>query len=69
MGASVDRRTCLGLLASAPLVMAAGPRRRGYSDADYRRAIVIDGLGAPTDPEGKDGVWRYSARGAAELRQ
>jgi membrane dipeptidase len=65
----MDRRTCLGLLAAAPLAMAAAPRGRGYSDADYRRAIVIDGLGAPTDPDGRDGVWRYSARGAAELRQ
>jgi membrane dipeptidase len=68
-GASMDRRTCLGLLAAAPLAMAASPRGRGYSDADFRRAIVIDGLGSPSDPDGKDGVFRASPRGAAELRQ
>lgn len=65
----MDRRTCLGLLAAAPLAMAAGPRSGGYSDADFRRAIVIDGLGLPSDPDAKDGVFRASPRGAAELRQ
>lgn len=65
----MDRRTCLGLLAAVPLAMAAGPRRRGHGDADYRRAIVIDGLGAPSDPEEREGVPRYSPRGVAEMRQ
>lgn len=65
----MNRRQCLGLLAAAPLAIAASPRRGGYTNADYARAIVIDGLGGPSDPEMKPGVLRMSARGAAELKQ
>ncbi|MFC3711357.1 dipeptidase [Sphingoaurantiacus capsulatus] len=65
----MNRREALGLLAAAPFALAAGPRAKAYSDADFARAIVIDGLGSPTDPEMKPGNWRYSPRGIAEMKQ
>jgi membrane dipeptidase len=39
-----------------------------FTDADYARAIVIDGLGGFGDPYGTADQARFSARGAAELR-
>jgi membrane dipeptidase len=65
----MNRREALGLLAAAPFALAAAPKGRSYGDADYARAIVIDGLGSPTDPEFKPGSWRYSPRGIAELKE
>ncbi|KQT31004.1 hypothetical protein ASG29_15985 [Sphingomonas sp. Leaf412] len=52
-------------LASAPARAAA----TGFPHAAYARAIVLDGLGGFSDPYGKDDDARFSARGAAELRQ
>jgi membrane dipeptidase len=34
---------------------------------DYSRAIVIDGLGGPDDPDGKEGQLKLSPRGRADL--
>jgi membrane dipeptidase len=65
----MNRRRALSLIAAAPFVLAASPRSRAYGDADYARAIVIDGLGSPTDPEMKPGKFAYSPRGIAELKE
>lgn len=40
-----------------------------YSASAYRRTIVVDGLGGFNDPYGAQDQARFSARGAAELRQ
>lgn len=40
----------------------------GLSNADYARAIVIDGQGAVVDPFGKPEDVRFSARALAEIR-
>lgn len=64
----MDRRTCLGLLAAAPLVMPSALRAAIYADRDYAKAIVIDGLGAISDPYGAPTDARLSARAIAELR-
>lgn len=67
----LSRRNLIGTLAALPalspaLGQAATPR---YSDRDYARAIVIDGLGGIGDPYGKPEDRRFSARALAELRQ
>ncbi|MES2054548.1 MAG: membrane dipeptidase [Pseudomonadota bacterium] len=64
----MDRRTALKLIAATPLVFAPSMVRAAeYSDAAWRKAIVIDGLGAPSDPDYVEGRTRYTARGRAEL--
>lgn len=64
----MNRRHALGIIAAAPFALAAAPRSRAYSDTDFSRAIVIDGLGAPTDPDEKSGNLVFSPRGISELR-
>ena len=67
----MNRREALaGGIALAGLVGAsARAAATGFSDAAYAKAIVVDGLGGFGDPYGKDDDVRFSARGAAELRQ
>lgn len=62
---AVARGIALAGLAGAP----ARGTATGFSDAAYARAIVLDGLGGFGDPYGKEDDARFSARGAAELRQ
>ena len=52
-------------LASSRVAAAAG----AFSSADYARAVVIDGLGGFGDPYGTEKDTRFTAKGAAELRQ
>ncbi len=66
----LDRRAFLGTLGAAPIAApAAFARTDGYADADYARAIVIDGLAGLNDPGGDENSLVFSARGAAEQRQ
>ena len=67
----MNRREALaGGIALAGLVGASARAAAiGFSDAAYAKAIVVDGLGGFGDPYGQDGDVRFSARGAAELRQ
>lgn len=62
------RRAVLGAAAA----LAGGATiARGIPQRDrYANAIVIDGLGAPDDPDGKDGAQSapLSSRGAAQIR-
>ncbi len=66
------RRDLLANAAAVAAIAAAGAGRAATPDlneADYRRAIVIDGLGAMDDPGETDpNVTRMSALGAASLK-
>lgn len=45
---NLSRREVMGLMAAAgfsPAAMAAAPKGRGYSEADYRRSMLIDAQG------------------------
>jgi membrane dipeptidase len=55
-------------VAAAAVVPAAARGATGYSDADYRRAIVIDGQGSIADPFAPPDQARLSARAISELR-
>ncbi len=61
-----------GMLAggAAALLLAsrAGAAPAGFDDRFYRKAIVIDGLGAVSDPDFKPGMTRFTPRGLAEMR-
>jgi membrane dipeptidase len=46
----------------------AGAASRGFSDEDYRRAIVIDGLGGVDDPFGAPDTSRLDPRAIANLK-
>jgi membrane dipeptidase len=64
------REAVAGGIALAGLVGAsARAAASGFSDAAYAKAIIVDGLSGFGDPYGKDDDVRFSARGAAELRQ
>jgi membrane dipeptidase len=64
------REMLAGIAATATFGAKAGPARAaaGYDKARYDRAIVIDGLGAPDDLDGKEGVLKLSPKGLAQLR-
>jgi membrane dipeptidase len=64
----MDRRECMTLLASAPLVFAARGTRAGASSNPHHNRIVIDGQGSIADPYSPDGVTRASKRAIDELR-
>jgi membrane dipeptidase len=68
---TMDRRHCLKLLAAAPFAVPSAENVARSADADYPRAIVIDGQGGIYDPYGVDpyGVAHFSARAIAEMRQ
>ena len=64
----MDRRTALKLLAASPLALTPSVAfAAGYPEAAWRNAIVIDGLGGPSDPDYVEGQARVSARGRAEM--
>jgi membrane dipeptidase len=66
----MNRRDCLALLASAPVVMAAANAGKGrFSDRDYDRAIIIDGCSGFDDPYGYRDAVHFSTRAVAEMRQ
>ena len=49
-------------------VMRAGAAASGFNDQDYRRAIVIDGLGAFDDPYGPPEATAIDPRAVADLK-
>lgn len=61
----IDRRQTLAGMAGLA-ALAASPARAAFA---YDRAIVIDGLGGPSDPDGKDGEVVFTPRGRAELKE
>jgi membrane dipeptidase len=64
----MDRRTALRLIAASPLAFTPSMAfAAGYPESAWRSAIVIDGLGGPSDPGYVEGQTRISARGRAEL--
>lgn len=65
----MDRRSFIGLIAAAPLVAPGALRAAAVADADYARAIVIDGQSGLADPYGAPTDPRLSAKLIAELRQ
>ena len=65
----MDRRTCLGMLAAAPLAMPSVLRAAPYPARAFGDAIIIDGQGAIYDPYSKPEDVRFSARAMAELKQ
>ncbi|MFD1612554.1 dipeptidase [Sphingomonas tabacisoli] len=64
----MDRRYFLGLAAAAPFALPAAVRAAAYSDAAYKRAIVIDGQGVVNDPYGKETDIHFSPQALAEIR-
>jgi membrane dipeptidase len=65
----MDRRTALQLITASPLVLhPTFALAAGFPQAAWQRAIVIDGLGAPGDPDASPEAIRISPRGNAELR-
>ena len=55
----MDRRTALKLLAASPLALTPSVAfAAGYPEAAWRNAIVIDGLGGPSDPDYVEGQAR-----------
>jgi membrane dipeptidase len=60
------------LMASAALAVTAGFKKSfaatGYSDQDYRRAIVIDGLGGFDDPYSPDDAISLDPRAVADFK-
>jgi membrane dipeptidase len=64
----MDRRTCLALLASAPLAIAAAGSGKPFPDRRFRDAVVIDGMGAISDPYGQPTDVKISARALSELK-
>ena len=64
----MDRRHVLGLIAAAPFALPAAARAASYSDAAFKRAIVIDGQGAVFDPYGAETDIHFSPRALSEIR-
>lgn len=65
----MDRRTLLKLIAASPIALSpAVALAAGLPEDAWRRMIVIDGLGGPSDPDYVEGQTRLSAKGHAELR-
>lgn len=64
----MDRRTALRLIAASPLAVAPSlAAAAGYPESAWKGAIVIDGLGGPSDPGYVEGQTRISDAGRAEL--
>ncbi|MGH6616829.1 dipeptidase [Sphingomonas sp.] len=64
----MNRRTALQLIAASPLALTPSIAfAAGYPEEAWRKAIVIDGLGGPSDPDSVEGQTRFSARGRVEL--
>ena len=57
-----------GALAASMAAGGASAATSGFSDADYRRAIVIDGLGGVDDPYSAPDATVMDPRGVADLR-
>jgi membrane dipeptidase len=64
----MDRRNFLGVIAAAPFALPAAVRAATYSDAAFKRAIVIDGQGVVNDPYGKEDDIHFSPRALEEIR-
>lgn len=65
----MDRRALLTLIAASPFALSpSAALAAGLSEDAWRRMIVIDGLGGPSDPNYVEGQARLSGRGHAELR-
>jgi membrane dipeptidase len=64
----IHRRACLGLLAGLPFAASAVAQGEGYSEAAYRRAIVIDAQAVLADPYGAPTDTHLSARAMAEMK-
>ena len=64
----MDRRNFLTLAAVAPFVLPYAARAAGYSDAAFKKAIIIDGQGVVNDPYGKETDVRFSPRAIAEIK-
>ena len=56
------------LLAGLALSGVAGPSL-AFSPARFDRQVVIDGLGAPDDPDAKPGDYRLSVKAARQIRE
>ena len=65
----MNRRTCLALLAGAPFAIAATNAGPTFPNRRFRDAVIIDGLGALSDPYGKPTDTKMSARAIKELRE
>lgn len=64
----MNRRTALQLIAASPLALSPSLAfAAGFPEDAWRKAIVIDGLGGPSDPDFVEGQTRFSARGRVEL--
>ncbi len=55
-------------MAGAGMLAASAALAKLPAGSHYDRAIVIDGLGTPDDPDGKDGSFELSPRGLAQIR-
>lgn len=64
----MDRRNFLGMIAAAPFAVSAAARAASYSDAAFKRAIVIDGQGVVNDPYGAETDIHFSPRALSEIR-
>lgn len=64
----VTRRDVLAGATSAAFAAGAARAADGFTDGDYRRAAVIDGLGGVDDPYSVPGATVLSARVIAELQ-
>lgn len=65
----MNRRHFIGLAAAAPFALPYAARAAGYSDAVFRKAIIIDGLGGVRDPYNANSNPRFSARAISELKE
>lgn len=69
-GEIINRRRLLQGIAASSLAMAPAPSMAfaaGFSEADWRKTIVIDGLGGPDHPNYFVGQTKASPEGRAEL--
>jgi hypothetical protein len=55
-------------LAASAAAIRAGAATAGFSDQDYRRAIVIDGLGGVDDPYSPQEATVLDPRAVADLK-
>lgn len=64
----MDRRSFLGVIAAAPFALPGAARAATYSEAAFKRAIVIDGQGVVNDPYGAETDIHFSPRALSEIR-